>query len=132
MGLGLINFPNGAAGFASSFRGVDDRGHYAFELRLASYPSLYGEYRPKWAENGNDYDVEIVSFGFASPNNLGNPSAGARLRFSSQQRKITEGLIVALVSNPEARKGTAPFTSKKSHFRGHIHFLPGWIIEDGQ
>jgi hypothetical protein len=131
MGLDLINFPNGAAGFAGFPRGVDDRGHFAFELRLPSHPGLYGEYRPKFAENGNDYDVEIVNFGFVSRNNLGNPNVGARLRFSSQQREVIEDLIVALVSNPEAREGIPPFSSAKSHFLGRIHFLPGWINEDG-
>jgi hypothetical protein len=131
MGLELYKFPNGAARFAGIPRGADERGHFAFEIQLPSYPSLYGEYRPLWAENKNDYDIEIVSFGFSSRDDLGNPYVGARQRFSLQQRKIIEDLIVALVSSPEAQSEVPPFSPNGSRFLGRIHFLPGWIIEDG-
>jgi hypothetical protein len=131
MGFELYKFPNGAARFAGMGPGADERGCFVFEVQLPSYPSLYGEFGPQWAENKNDYDIEIVSFGFTSRNNVGNPHAGARPRFSSQQRKIIEDLIVALASSPEAQSKVPPFSFKGSRFLGRIHFLPGWIIDDG-
>jgi hypothetical protein len=131
MGTELYKFPNGAARFAGFPGGADERGHLVFEVQLPSYPSLYGEFGPQWVENKNDYDIEIVSFGFDSRNNVANPHPGARRRFSSQQRKIIEDLIVALVSSPEAQRKVPPFAFEGSRFLGRIHFLPGWIIVDG-
>jgi hypothetical protein len=131
MGVELYKFPNGAARFAGVPQGADERGHLVFEIQLPSYPPLYGEFRPQSTQNGNDYDIGIVSFGFASPDNVGNPHVGARRRFSLQQRKIIEDIIVALVSSPEAQSDVPPFAFNGSRFLGRIHFLPGWIIEDG-
>lgn len=115
------------AGFAGSVRGVDEVGHHAFEVHLALSPEVYGEYRPKWAANKNDFDIEIVSFGFVDSKNPGNPSPTARRQFTDQQRKIVESLVKALFANPEARKGKPIFSSQKGCFLGGVHFLPGWI-----
>jgi hypothetical protein len=128
MGLGLINFEDGAAGFAGPIRGGDEAGHFVFELCLSSRTSLYGEWRPKWEANGNDFDVEIVSIGYPIRENVSNPHPGARQRFSAEQQNLIMRLITALFSSAEARKGIAPFTSKKATFLGHVRFSPGWII----
>jgi hypothetical protein len=131
VGVDWINFQDGAARFIGPVRGSDEWGHNAFELRLPSYPPLYGEFQPKWADNENDFDIEIVSFGFTDERNIANPNAGARRRFSLEQRSIIEGLIVALISSPEARTGISPFSSKKGRFLGHVYFRPDWIVGEG-
>jgi hypothetical protein len=131
VGVDLITFQDGAARFFGSVRGSDEWGHDAFELRLPSFPPLYGEYQPKWADNEYDFDIEIISFGFTDARNIANPNIGARRRFSSDQRRIIEGLIAALVSSPEAQTGVSPFSSKKARFLGHVFFRPNWIVGEG-
>jgi len=128
MGDSLINFEDGSARLAGTIRGGDEAGHFAFELRLDSLPALYGEWRPKFEANGNEFDVEIVSFGYLILENVSNPNPGARRKFSAEQIKVIQRLIATLFSSAEARKGTPPFTSKKGHFLGGVLFLPGWII----
>jgi hypothetical protein len=88
---------------------------------------FYGEYRPKWAANQTDFDIEIVSFGFVDRDNIGNPVPTARQQFSGEQRKVVESLVKALIADPEARKGKPIFCSQKARFLGAVYFLPGWI-----
>jgi hypothetical protein len=128
MGLSLMYFENGAARFAGTFRGVDEAGHYAFELQLSSLPPLYGEWKTKWEQNKIDFNAEIVSFGYLRPENIPNPNAGARRRLSTDQRDVAERLIVALFCSAEARNGTFPFTTKKGNFRGGVGFSSGWVL----
>ena len=127
--LVTLSFDNGKVGFASSVRGVDDAGHDMFRIELPQRPILYGEWRPKWAENHNDFDIEILRFGYVDAGNVGNNHPGARRTCSSQERAVIVELVCALFSSVEARAGIAPFTSKKATFLGHIHFVPGWIFE---
>jgi hypothetical protein len=131
VGVDLIKFRDGAARFRGPVRGSDEWGHDVFELRLLSYPPLYGEFQPKWADNENDFDIEIVSFGFTDERNIANPNVGARRRCSLEQRRIIEGLIVALILSPEARTGISPFSSKKGRFLGYVFFRPDWIVGEG-
>jgi hypothetical protein len=128
MAADSINFQNATARLVGLVRGGDEAGHYVFELHLPPFPILYGEYRPRWADNQNDFDVDIVSFGFRSKDNVGNPNAGARQRFASEQRAVLETLITALFARPEARKGKPPFAAAEDHFLGHVRFVSGWII----
>jgi hypothetical protein len=115
------------ASFAGSVRGVDEVGHFAFEVHLPSSTPFYGEYRPKRAPNGNDFDIEIVSFGFVYRDNLGNAMPTARRQFTEQQRRIVECLVKGLFADPEARKGKPIFCSQKARFLGGVYFLPRWI-----
>jgi hypothetical protein len=128
----LMNFEHGEAGFAGPIRGGDEALHFVFELRLPSFPALYGEWRPKFEVNGNDFGVEIVSFGYVYRANVANPHPGARRRFSVEQQSIIQRLITALFSSAEAREGIAPFSSKKATFLGGVRFSPGWIILNGR
>jgi hypothetical protein len=128
MGLGLIDFDGGAAGFAGLIRGGDEAGHFIFEVCLPSSSSLYGEWRVKFEANENDFNVEIVSFGYPIRENASNPHPGARRRFSAEEQNIIQRLITALISSADARKKVFPFGGKKARFLGGIRFSPGWII----
>jgi hypothetical protein len=102
-------------------------------IDLPGRPHLYGEYRQRFADNHNDFDIEIVSFGLTDPRNAGIPQP-SRLRLSAQERAAAEQLIRVLFCSAEAaavREGMSAFSLQQSTFLGGIHFLPGWILDDG-
>jgi hypothetical protein len=124
-----LDLPAGKIRFAGGVRGVDEAGHDAFELSLSGAPALYGEWRPIFSENGNNFNVEIVNFGYTSRDNLGNPHPDARRKFSAHDVSSIRGLIEALFASEEARARVAPFSSKKNPrgYLGRVIFRPGWI-----
>jgi len=125
--LFTVKKPTGSVRFNASVRSWDEIGRDAFSVELPNYPVMFGEWRAKFAENKNDFDVEIVSFGFFTASSLGDPAPSHRRQFSEGDISIVEELIRALFSSPEATGQVVPFTSKKGNFLGKIHFLPDWI-----
>ena len=129
----VVTTPDGSVGFRGNVRGADERGHDMLWIDLPGRPRLYGEYRQKFAENRNDFDFEIVSFGLTSPWNAGIPQPG-RLRLSAMERTAAERLIRTLLCAPEAaqaRNGMHVFVSMKGVFLGGVEFRPGWVLEEG-
>ncbi len=122
-----VILPTGRVQFAGIPRSWDEIGRYAFSVELPNQPAMYGEWRAKFAENDNDFDVEIVSFGFLRASSLGDPTPAHRRQFSEGDISIIQELIVALIASPAATAQVVPFTSKKGKFLGKIHFLPGWV-----
>ena len=77
--------PTGRASFESVIRAWSELPVHAFSVELTGHLVLYGIWRPKWAPNGNDFDVEIVSFGWADQYNVGNPNPMTRRKLSVEQ-----------------------------------------------
>ena len=94
---------------------------------MAGRRALYGIWSQRWAPNGNDFDVEIVSFGWASTSNTGNPNPVTRTRLSAKQAADVKALVLALFQNAEVRNRTAPFVNKPEQFLGRIDFKVDWI-----
>jgi hypothetical protein len=107
-------------------RGVDELPRDTFIAQLPGRPALIGEWRRRWAENGNDFDVEVVSFGYSQYEALG---VGAiQLKFTTDERTLVEDLVRALFSNPLARQMHYSFRpERKGRFLGNVYFLPGWM-----
>lgn len=124
-----LSFEAGQVRFAGLVRGSDEGLHDIFVVSLSGYSMMYGEWRNKWADNGNDFDIEIVSFGFLDPRSVGIP--GARQIFPREERLIIEDLVRALFASDEVRSEAIPTTKFCSRFLGRVHFLPKWIREAG-
>ena len=77
-----VTRPTGRATFESVIRSWDKSPVHAFSVELTGHLALYGIWRPKWAPNENDFNVEIVSFGWADQNNIGNPNPMTRRKLS--------------------------------------------------
>jgi len=118
--------PEGTVAFAGTVR-ADDGGVREFWVELAGRPRMYGEWRTKWTPNENDFDIEIVTFGFGSKHNVGDPFPGARNVFTIHEEKKVIDLVARLFSNVERRSGLSPFRGNYSLFLGNIIFMPGWI-----
>jgi hypothetical protein len=125
-----VSLPIGKIVFDGVVRGGDEEGHCVFKVELPNRRVIYGEWKPVFIKNGNEFNVEIVCVGYASKFNVGNPHPRARLYFSPAEISNMEYLIQALFANSEARMQVAPFRSTKGVFLGGISFMPGWICEN--
>lgn len=128
MSFGWIEFTDGRARIVGTVRGADEGGHETFEVQLVSHSGLYGEMRPRWAADGHDFDLEIVSFGYSDERNVGNPHPGARRRFSLLERHAIERMIAGLLDHPEAQRDIFAFGVRGTRFVGGVHFAPNWIL----
>jgi hypothetical protein len=113
--------------FAAVGRTWDERDHDLFAVQLPGRPLLYGEWRPKFAKNGDDFDVEIVFFGLIDGRDAGIPLPARRVTVSRAERLVVEKLVLSLFSSVDAKARIFPFSSKRGKFLGQIDFLPDWI-----
>jgi hypothetical protein len=123
-----VTRPAGRASFQSVIRSWDESPQDAFSVGLGGQSTLYGIWRPKWAPNENDFDVEIVSFGWADKNSTGHPNPATRTRLSAAQAEGTKALTIALFQDVEARRQIIPFSGKGGRFLGGIGFREDWIL----
>ena len=121
-----LNLPDGKIAFQGMIR-CDDALVHEFRIEFPEKQPLYGEWRPRFAENGIDFDIEVTTFGYVSKFNVRNPHPDARIRFSAQENLLIEQLVRALFADEIRRSGISPFTSKKARFVGGVTFLSGWI-----
>jgi len=109
-------------------RAWDEFYHRLIVVRLPHRPTLYGEWTAKYAENGSDFDVQILGFGYTDGYVVGSPNLSARAVFSPDERTLVEGLTRSLFSDPIARSTTAPFSLRTpARYLGNVVFSPGWI-----
>jgi hypothetical protein len=120
-----VGFENGKARFCGSKRGADDAPHEMLAVQLGDGPRIYyGDFDLQWEEDCTHYNVEIISFGFGSAGNAGNPNVTARAVFSPAEVASIETLISNLIRMP----GEQPFPlDVRSRFRGGVSFRDGWI-----
>ena len=95
---------------------------------MAGQPIFYGSWRPKWAANEHDFDVEVVGYGWASRGAIGDPDPATRRRLPAQQASDVRTLVSALFESVEARNGIVPFATKTARFMGKIAFRENWIL----
>lgn len=116
-----LECPEGNVAFAGIVR-VDEQGVDEFWVELAGRPRMYGAWRDKWAANEIDFDIEIITFGYANKYHDGERSI-----LTAEEHVKTRALLNRLFENVERRSGLLPFSMKGTRFFGNIYFLPGWI-----
>lgn len=121
-----VDLPFGNAAFEGTILDGDELPRYAFSVLLSNHPLLYGIWRPKWATNQNDFDVEVVGFGWTSKYNAGNPHPLSRVCLSHAELANTKLLIDTLFRSVEIRKRFVPFSSPIARFLGNIAFTNDW------
>jgi hypothetical protein len=120
-----VSFENGKARFCGAKRGADDAPHWVLAVQLGDGPRIYYvDFDIQYEEDGTHYNVEIISFGFGSAGNAGNPNVTARAVFSAAEVASIETLISSLIRLP----GEQPTPLHiRSRFRGGVSFRDGWI-----
>lgn len=123
-----IEFPEGRARFLGLIRGADERGHEVFALEFGN-GLLYGEIEPRFLDNRNDFDVEVVSFGVKDERSVGDAPYDPRGVLSPANVDIARALIVHLVAAGMAMEERPGFLreTQDSHFMGQVLFRRGWV-----
>lgn len=120
-------FPEGRARFASGIRGWDERGHEVYAVEFQGRV-IYGEIDSTFLPNHNDYNIEVVSFGYGMKDNVGIPEPSSRGVYTEAELRIIRSLIVQLIQAGQhfEEKPLLLMETKKSRFMGKIIFREGW------
>ncbi|WP_369943673.1 hypothetical protein [Xanthomonas medicagonis] len=124
-----LEFPEGRARFSGLVRGVDELGHETFAVEVDGV-EFFGEIERAFLPNDNDYNIEVVSFGYGSEKSLGMPMLAGCQVFSQAQINKVQALIVQLIL------AGAQFSDRPSllteypnaHFMGQVIFRDGWAL----
>ena len=124
-----VQFPEGRARFSGGVRGIDEQGHDTIAVEVDGN-EYFGEIEPAFLPNNNDYNVEIVSFGYGAKTSFGMPMLAACHVFSAAEINTVQRLIVQLVA------AGMKFTDRpnvlmefpNAHFMGEVLFRDGWAL----
>ncbi len=124
-----VQFPEGRARFAGTFRCWDETGRKTFALEFDGN-EYFGEIKRSYLENQNDYNIAIDAFGYGRGEDVGMPGAAARGVFTADDEVIARNLVIQLIQAglefddpPTVLDQTAT-----SRFMGKVEFQDGWIL----
>jgi hypothetical protein len=125
-----VQFPEGRARFAGGTRGWDERGHETFAVDVDGV-EYFGEIRHAFLPNGNDFNIEIVSFGYRDEIYAGSPPPHDP--FTADELKVVQSLILQLIRSGLHRadedKPLVLDEDPGSRFMGKVIFREGWATE---
>jgi hypothetical protein len=124
-----VQFPEGRARFSGGVRGImDEQRHetFAVEIRGEEY---FGEIRKAFLPNGNDYNVEVVSFGYGSDGYVGMPPTACQT-FTKAEISTIQTLIVQLIAAGRqfAYRPHLLTEYPHAHFMGEVMFGEDWVL----
>jgi hypothetical protein len=123
-----VTLPTGRASFKGLKRDWDEQPRKAFSVELRGEKPLYGIWRSKFSANENDFNVEVVSFGWVDINSIGCPDQSTRIKLTPEQFDEVTTLIVAMFSDLNIRKHIVPFSINTARFLGRIEFDDNWAL----
>jgi hypothetical protein len=122
--LDWISLGGGQARFVGPQLGADDEPHMVLAAELGNEGVYFGEFAAVYESDRTHFNVEIISFGYNSKYNVGNPHPGARASFTASEIKAIRYLISALVFSASEK----PYPLKRrDRFLGQISFRSGWV-----
>lgn len=129
-----VQFPEGRARFSGGIRGIDDEQRhetFAVEVNGTEY---FGEIQRAYLPNNNDYNIEVLSFGYGSDKYVGLPMLGACEVFIPTEIKIIHALITELVvaGMHFEDKPSLLIEYPSAHFLGQVIFANGWVLARDQ
>lgn len=127
-------FPEGRARFSGGIRGWNERGYDTFAVELEG-EVVYGEIARTFLPNHNDYNIQVVSFGYGMQENVGILNENGTLPnaqgiFPSAYLQHVQALVVQLVRvGLHFQKRPALLTEyADAHFQGKVIFPAGWAV----
>lgn len=122
-----MQFKEGRARFNGGIRGGDERRHETYAVELNG-TILYGEIGNAFLPNGNDYNVEVLSFGYGKEENVGNPLPNARGAFNEAELRVVRSLIVQLIQTGSRSEDRPSILVEypNAHYMGEVLFREGW------
>jgi len=124
-----LELPSGRARFSGGIRGFDELGHDTFAVEVGGR-EYFGEIKRAFLSNGNDFNIEVISFGYERIGSVGMPMLGTCRVFTVAEIATIQSLIVQLITaNAGFRKKLALLVEyPNSHFMGQVVFRDGWIL----
>jgi len=80
-----LELPSGRARFSGGIRGFDELGHETFAVEVDGR-EYFGEIGNIFLPNGNDYNMEVISFGYGRIGSVGIPMLGTCQIYLSRDR----------------------------------------------
>jgi hypothetical protein len=130
-----LQFPEGRARFSGGVRGiVDELGHETFAVEVGG-EEYFGEIQRAFLPNNNDYNIEVVSFGYGSGGYVGMRMLGTCQIFSIAEVSTIQALIVQLIAAGMQFDDRPSLLTEypNAHFMGAVVFRDGWVLvkDDG-
>lgn len=129
-----LQFPEGKVRFAGGIRGWDERGYDTFAVELDG-EVVYGEIARTFLPNHNDFNVQVVSFGYGMRENVGilnegGPGPYAQGIFPPAYLQRVQSLVVQLIrAGLSFEDRPVPLTEySTAHFQGKVIFPKGWAV----
>lgn len=124
-----VQFPEGRAKFSGGVRGiVDELGHETFAVEVGG-EEYFGEIQRAFLPNDNDYNIEVVSFGYGSAGYVGMRMLGTCQIFTSEEISTIQTLIVQLIAAGTHFSDRPSLLNEypNAHFMGEVLFRDGWV-----
>lgn len=131
-----LQFPEGRTRFSGGVRGImDEQRHETFAVEVDG-EAYFGENQNAFLPNGNDYNIEVVSFGYGRDGDIGMPMRGRTCRvFTVTQASTIQTLITRLIAAGIHYPNRPSVLNEypDAHFMGQVFFRDGWILvaDDG-
>ncbi|MEA9579843.1 hypothetical protein VC218_13330 [Xanthomonas nasturtii] len=127
-----LQFPQGRARFSGGVRGiVDEQRHETFAVDIDG-TAYFGEIQRDFLPNNNDYNIAVVSFGYASDADVGMPMPSACRVFPAELVDAIGALIVQLIAAGATWDDRPALLTEypTARFMGDVNFKDGWILVD--
>lgn len=125
-----IDFPQGQVRYAGGSKGRDEPPITIFSVVLNGRV-YYGEFRRWFLENDNDYNIEVISFGWLEREWLGTePNPKHCAQFSSRELGDVQSLVCQAVPVWRSLEDRPSIVREyaDSHFMGEVIFRNGWAL----
>jgi len=130
-----LQFPEGRARFSGGVRGImDEQRHETFAVEVDG-EEYFGEIQRAFLPNGNDFNIEVVSFGYGRDGDIGMPMLGACRVFTATEAGTIQALTAQLIAAGIQYSDRPSLLNEypDAHFMGQVLFRDGWILvaDDG-
>ena len=124
-----VQFPEGRARFSGGVRGIDDEQRHETFAVVVDDAEYFGEIQREFLPNNNDYNIEVVSFGYGSDTSVGMSMLGTCQIFTSEEISTIQTLIVQLIAAGTHFSDRPSLLNEypNAHFMGKVIFKDGWV-----
>lgn len=129
-----LEFPEGRAQFSGLERGSDERGHEIFAVEIDGRVT-YGEVTRIFLPNDNDFNLQVVSYGYGMRESIGilddgTPEPQAQGSFAPTHLQRVQTLVVRLVraALQFENRPLALHEYPHAHFQGKVIFPARWAV----
>lgn len=122
------DLPSGRARFNGLVRGAEQIGHDSFAVDCNG-EELFGGLQRVFLGNGNDFNIEVVAFGYRQASHLGLRDPGDARLFSASGALVLQQVIAELIAAGAGwvQRPRLLVEHPGARFQGQVSFKPGWL-----